>query len=109
MTYPLIYVTQHENFNADTSFVPPLLYSILGVSREIAIGPVAVVSILLGNLATKQFPPPPEATASCDTTSLKFINAACTSYTQSYLSLIFTATFFTGVFQAAIGFFRLFK
>ncbi|BBG95725.1 sulfate transporter 1 [Prunus dulcis] len=31
----------------DSSFVPPLIYAIMGSSRDIAIGPVAVVSLLL--------------------------------------------------------------
>ena len=89
--------------NADTSFVPPLLYAALGVSREIAIGPVAVVSILLGTLAKEEFPVPAAATANCETTSTKFINADCSNYREAYLALIFTATLFTGIFQAALG------
>ncbi|CAD6210018.1 unnamed protein product [Miscanthus lutarioriparius] len=31
-----------------TSFVPPLIYAVMGSSRDVAIGPVAVVSLLLG-------------------------------------------------------------
>ena len=89
--------------NAVTSFVPPLIYAALGVSREIAIGPVAVVSILLGTLARNGFPVPALATASCDTTSTKFINADCTTYRDAYFALIFTATLFTGIIQAALG------
>uniref|UniRef100_A0A0R0K6T6 STAS domain-containing protein n=2 Tax=Glycine max TaxID=3847 RepID=A0A0R0K6T6_SOYBN len=33
-----------------SSFVPPLIYAVMGSSRDIAIGPVAVVSLLLGTL-----------------------------------------------------------
>ncbi|KAK7282470.1 hypothetical protein RIF29_11279 [Crotalaria pallida] len=33
-----------------TSVVPPLLYAVMGTSREIAIGPVAVVSLLLSSM-----------------------------------------------------------
>ncbi|WVZ55830.1 hypothetical protein U9M48_006439 [Paspalum notatum var. saurae] len=33
-----------------SSFVPPLVYAVMGSSRELAIGPVAVVSLLLGTL-----------------------------------------------------------
>ncbi|RZC16019.1 Sulfate transporter 1.3 [Glycine soja] len=33
-----------------SSFVPPLIYAVMGSSRDIAIGPVAVVSLLLGFL-----------------------------------------------------------
>ncbi|KAH7290821.1 hypothetical protein KP509_30G065700 [Ceratopteris richardii] len=94
-------------FGLYTSFVPPLVYSIFGVSRDIAIGPVAVVSILLGTLAHNYFPMPASATAKCDTTSTAFVNADCSAYREAYLSLIFTATFFTGVFQAALGLLRL--
>jgi high affinity sulfate transporter 1 len=86
-----------------TSFVPPLIYAALGVSREIAIGPVAVVSILLGTLAKEEFPIPAAATAKCDTTSTKFLNKACSTYREQYLALIFTATFFSGIIQAALG------
>ena len=89
--------------NAVTSFVPPLIYAALGVSREIAIGPVAVVSILLGTLAKDEFPVPAAATAKCDTTTTKLINADCTLYREQYLALIFTATLFTGIIQAALG------
>lgn len=90
-----------------TSFVPPLIYSIFGVSRDIAIGPVAVVSILLGTLASNDLPLPAAATTKCDTTSTNFINADCSDYREAYLALIFTATFFAGVFQAALGLLRL--
>ncbi|MCO5557529.1 hypothetical protein L7F22_011095 [Adiantum nelumboides] len=90
-----------------TSFVPPLIYALLGVSRDIAIGPVAVVSILLGTLASDQFPLPAAATKKCDSTSLKFVNDACSTYRESYLALMFTATLFAGIFQAALGLFRL--
>jgi MFS superfamily sulfate permease-like transporter len=73
------------------------------VSREIAIGPVAVVSILLGTFARNGLPVPLAATASCDTTSTKYINAECSSYREAYFALVFTATFFTGLFQALVG------
>ncbi|KAJ0040503.1 hypothetical protein Pint_26652 [Pistacia integerrima] len=34
-----------------TSVVPPLIYAVMGTSREIAIGPVAVISLLLSSMA----------------------------------------------------------
>lgn len=71
---------------ADSSFVPPLVYAVLGSSREIAIGPVAVVSLLLGDLLKQQFNP--------------------TKQPQAYLELAITATFFAGIFQTAFGFLR---
>ncbi|MCO5597975.1 hypothetical protein L7F22_052064 [Adiantum nelumboides] len=94
-------------FGLYTSFVPPLVYSIFGVSRDIAIGPVAVVSILLGTLASDNLAVPAGATSKCETTSTTFINADCSAYREAYLALIFTATFFAGIFQAALGLLRL--
>jgi len=70
-----------------SSFVPPLVYAVLGSSRDIAIGPVAVVSLLLGTLLKQQFNP--------------------TKNPQAYLELALTATFFAGIFQTALGFLRL--
>lgn len=58
----------------------------MGSSRDIAIGPVAVVSILLGNLLQDEVDP--------------------VESKDEYLRLAFTATFFAGVIQAALGFFR---
>ncbi|KAE8729589.1 High affinity sulfate transporter 1 [Hibiscus syriacus] len=62
-----------------SSFVPPLIYAVMGSSRDIAIEPVAVVSLLLGTLLQNEI----------------------------YRRLAFTATFFVGVTQATLGVFRL--
>jgi MFS superfamily sulfate permease-like transporter len=70
----------------DSSFVPPLVYAVLGSSRDIAIGPVAVVSLLLGTLLKREVNPTKQPTL--------------------YLHLAFTATFFAGVFQAGLGLLR---
>ncbi|WOK94160.1 sulfate transporter 1.3-like [Canna indica] len=70
-----------------SSFVPPLIYAVMGSSRDIAIGPVAVVSLLLGTLLQNEV----------DYTTNK----------EEYQSLAFTATFFAGITQAALGFLRL--
>ncbi|XP_050378517.1 sulfate transporter 2.1 [Argentina anserina] len=70
-----------------TSVVPPLIYAIMGTSREIAIGPVAVVSLLLPSMLQKLQGPGADPIA--------------------YTKLVLTATFFTGIFQAAFGIFRL--
>ncbi|CAN1236221.1 Sulfate transporter 1.3 [Linum grandiflorum] len=70
-----------------SSFVPPLIYAIMGSSRDIAIGPVAVVSLLLGTLLQNEI-----------------------DYTQNptdYRRLAFTATFFAGITQVSLGFLRL--
>ncbi|KAL2607955.1 hypothetical protein R1flu_026528 [Riccia fluitans] len=69
-----------------SSFVPPLVYSALGSSRDIAIGPVAVVSILLGQLLKDEIDPKNKG---------------------PYLRLALTATFFAGVVQAGLGLLRL--
>ncbi|KAJ6391550.1 hypothetical protein OIU77_025516 [Salix suchowensis] len=70
-----------------TSFVPPLIYAFMGSSRDIAIGPVAVVSLLLGTLLQTEIDPVANA--------------------EEYRRLAFTATFFAGITQATLGFFRL--
>ncbi|RLN19951.1 low affinity sulfate transporter 3-like isoform X1 [Panicum miliaceum] len=70
-----------------TSAVPPLVYAVMGTSREIAIGPVAVVSLLLSSMVQKIADPA--------------IDPA------SYRKMVFTVTFLTGVFQFAFGLLRL--
>ncbi|KAK7373061.1 hypothetical protein VNO80_06457 [Phaseolus coccineus] len=70
-----------------TSVIPPLIYALMGSSREIAIGPVAVVSMLLSSLVPKVEDP--------------VVNP------HAYRNLVFTVTFFTGIFQTAFGVFRL--
>lgn len=70
-----------------SSFVPPLIYAFMGSSRDIAIGPVAVVSLLLGTLLQDE------------------IDSATNPI--EYRRLAFTATFFAGITQATLGFFRL--
>nr|XP_043621548.1 sulfate transporter 1.3-like [Erigeron canadensis] len=70
-----------------SSFVPPIIYALMGSSRDIAIGAVAVVSLLLGTMVRSEFDPVKQK--------------------HEYMRLMFTATFFAGVTQAALGFFRL--
>ncbi|XP_074578064.1 sulfate transporter 2.1-like [Curcuma longa] len=70
-----------------TSFVPPLIYAVMGTSRDIAIGPVAVISLLLSSMAQKAVDPAADP--------------------AGYRKLLLTSTFFAGVFQASFGFFRL--
>ncbi|KAK4254291.1 hypothetical protein QN277_009694 [Acacia crassicarpa] len=68
------------------SFVAPLVYAFMGSSRDIAIGPVSVVSLLLGTMLTDEI----------------------SDYkSHDYLRLAFTATFFAGVTQMALAVFRL--
>lgn len=73
-------------FELDTSVVPPLIYALMGTSREIAIGPVAVVSMLLSSMVQKVEDPVSNPTA--------------------YRNLVLTTTFFAGIFQAIFGLFR---
>ncbi|PKU70761.1 Sulfate transporter 1.2 [Dendrobium catenatum] len=70
-----------------SSFVPPLIYAFMGSSRDIVIGPVEVVSLLLGSLLQDELDP--------------------TNNKEEYLRLAFTATFFAGITQALLGFLRL--
>ncbi|KAF3445767.1 hypothetical protein FNV43_RR10944 [Rhamnella rubrinervis] len=70
-----------------SSFVPPLIYAFMGSSRDIAIGPVAVVSLLLGTLLQSEIDP--------------------STHASEYLHLAFTATFFAGITQATLGILRL--
>ncbi|KAK7301262.1 hypothetical protein RJT34_12123 [Clitoria ternatea] len=70
-----------------TSVVPPLIYAMMGSSREIAIGPVAVVSMLISSLVPKVEDP--------------------VANPHAYRNIVLTVTFFTGIFQTAFGVFRL--
>lgn len=67
--------------------VPPLIYAVMGTSREIAIGPVAVVSLLLSTMVQKVVDPAADP--------------------ATYRTLVFTVTFLAGVFQVSFGLFRL--
>lgn len=63
-----------------------MIYALMGSSKEIAIGPVAVVSILLSSMIQKIVDP-----------SIDPIG---------YRKLVLTVTFFAGTFQAAFGLLR---
>ncbi|CAI5951342.1 unnamed protein product [Closterium sp. NIES-64] len=69
------------------SFIPPAVYAIFGTSRHMAIAPVAIVSLLMGELLSTHYNPE--------------------SQPSQYLRLAFTSTFFAGVFQLAMGLLRL--
>jgi len=74
------------NFFSDSSFVPPLIYAMLGSSKDLAVGTIAVVSLLLASLISDEVSP--------------------TENPELYIALAMSATFFAGVFQAALGIFR---
>ncbi|KAL0357092.1 UNVERIFIED_CONTAM: Sulfate transporter 1.3 [Sesamum calycinum] len=44
-------------FGLYSSFIPPLNYAIMGGSRDIVIGPVAVVSLLFGSMLQEEIDP----------------------------------------------------
>lgn len=70
-----------------SSFVPALVYSLLGSSRHLGVGPVSIASLVLGSMLSESV-----------------------SYNEDpvlYLKLAFTATFFAGLFQASLGILRL--
>ncbi|KAL8537577.1 hypothetical protein ACS0TY_012629 [Phlomoides rotata] len=70
-----------------SSFVPPLIYAILGSSRHLSVGPVSIASLVMGTM----------------------LNEVVTHVEQPflYLQLALTSTFFAGLFQASLGFLRL--
>ena len=70
----------------DTSSIPPLIYALMGTSREIAIGPVAVISLLLSSMIPRLEDPVENPIA--------------------YRKLVFTTTFLAGIFQAAFALLR---
>ncbi|TYJ32276.1 hypothetical protein E1A91_A05G024700v1 [Gossypium mustelinum] len=70
-----------------SSFIPPFVYAIFGSSKHLAVGTVAACSLLLSETVGAKASPQDDPTL--------------------YLHLIFTATFFTGIFQTALGFLRL--
>jgi high affinity sulfate transporter 1 len=70
-----------------TSVYPPLIYAWFGSSRHIAVGPVAVVSLLVGSLLPKRIDPK--------------------KFPTEYLELNFLNTFYVGVIQTALGLLQL--
>ncbi|XP_059446133.1 sulfate transporter 3.1-like [Corylus avellana] len=70
-----------------SSFVPPLVYAMLGSSKDLAVGTVAVASLLISSMLGKEVNPNQNPTL--------------------YLQLALTSTFFAGVFQASLGLLRL--
>ncbi|XP_027351617.1 sulfate transporter 3.1-like [Abrus precatorius] len=70
-----------------SSFIPPLIYAMMGSSRDLAVGTVAVGSLLMASMLGREV-----------------------NYNENpklFLHLAFTATFFAGVLQASLGLFRL--
>lgn len=70
-----------------SSFVPPLVYAFMGSSKDLAVGTVAVGSMLTATMIGKEVKP--------------------TDNPALYLHLAFTATFFAGLLMASLGLLRL--
>ncbi|RDX85464.1 Sulfate transporter 3.1, partial [Mucuna pruriens] len=71
----------------NSSFIPPLIYAMMGSSRDMAVGTVAVGSLLMASMLGR------------------VVN--CNENPKLFLHLAFTSTFFAGVLQASLGLFRL--
>ncbi|KAI4357643.1 hypothetical protein L6164_001579 [Bauhinia variegata] len=70
-----------------SSFVPPLVYAVLGSSRDVAVGPVSIASLVMGSMLREEVSP--------------------TGDSLLFLQLALTSTFFAGIFQASLGILRL--
>ncbi|XP_009757060.1 probable sulfate transporter 3.5 isoform X3 [Nicotiana sylvestris] len=70
-----------------SSFVPPLIYAVFGSSKHLAVGTVAACSLLIAAIIEGK------------------VNAS--DNMPLYLSLVFTATLFSGLVQTALGLLRL--
>eukprot|EP00262_Sarcandra_glabra_P007983 TRINITY_DN21151_c0_g1_i1.p1 TRINITY_DN21151_c0_g1~~TRINITY_DN21151_c0_g1_i1.p1 ORF type:complete len:653 (+),score=77.70 TRINITY_DN21151_c0_g1_i1:64-2022(+) len=70
-----------------SSFVPPLVYAVLGSSRDLAVGPVSIASLIMGSMLRQEVSPSKDPIL--------------------FVQLAFTSTFFAGVFQASLGILRL--
>ncbi|KAI9192289.1 hypothetical protein LWI28_020665 [Acer negundo] len=70
-----------------SSFIPPIIYAVFGSSKHLAVGTVAACSLLIAESIGEK------------------VNVK--ENPDLYLHLIFTATFFTGIFQTGLGFLRL--
>uniref|UniRef100_A0A5B7CBV3 Putative sulfate transporter 3.3 n=1 Tax=Davidia involucrata TaxID=16924 RepID=A0A5B7CBV3_DAVIN len=70
-----------------SSFVPPLVYAVLGSSRDVAVGPVSIASLILGSMLMQEVSPAKDSVL--------------------FLQLAFSSTFFAGLFQASLGILRL--
>mgnify|MGYP004715567265 len=66
--------------------MPPLIYAMLGSSRDLAIGAIAVPSLLIAAMLGKEVHPAEDS--------------------KLYVQLVLTATFFAGVFEASLGLLR---
>ncbi|KAF7098406.1 hypothetical protein CFC21_100151 [Triticum aestivum] len=72
-----------------SSFVPPLVYTLLGSSRDLAVGPTSITSLIMGSMLQKGVSVSPSAEPTL------------------FLQLALTSTLFAGLLQASLGILRL--
>ncbi|XP_021770305.1 sulfate transporter 3.1-like [Chenopodium quinoa] len=70
-----------------SSFVPPLVYAMMGTSKDVAVGTIAVGSLLTGAMLSTAVDP--------------------NQNPKLFLHLAFTATLVAGIFEATLGLLRL--
>ncbi|KAL9227531.1 hypothetical protein vseg_003211 [Gypsophila vaccaria] len=70
-----------------SSFVPPLIYAMMGSSRDVAVGTLAVASLLIGSMLGSVVDP--------------------TENPKLFLHLAFTSTLVAGLFEVTLGLLRL--
>ncbi|WOL03130.1 sulfate transporter 3.1-like [Canna indica] len=70
-----------------SNFVPPLVYAVMGSSKDIAVGNSATASLVMASMLEKEVTPLENPTL--------------------YLHLAFTAALFAGIFQTTLGLLRL--
>lgn len=83
----ILKISKYMYGNVDSSFVPPMVYAIMGSSKDLAVGTVAVASLLTAAMLGKE--------------------VSAVENPKLYLHLAFTATFFAGLMQTCLGLLRL--
>ena len=96
ITYGNLLAGQSARYGLFTSFLPCLLYFLLGSSRTVSVGTYAIVCLLIGDFATQRYPDLPENSTTeawevlyssriSDVTALNFYLAifmvTCTAFT----------------------------
>ncbi|KAE8786846.1 putative sulfate transporter 3.3 [Hordeum vulgare] len=72
-----------------SSFVPPLVYAVLGSSHDLAVGPTSITSLIMGSMLQKA------------------VLVSPTAEPALFVQLAFTSTLFAGLLQASLGILRL--
>lgn len=83
----ILKISKYMYGNVDSSFVPPMVYAIMGSSKDLAVGTVAVASLLTAAMLGKE--------------------VSAVENPKLYVHLAFTATFFAGLMQTCLGLLRL--